>query len=297
MAQHPAVIYNTTTNEVFWSFDYVPPIVLDLNGDGVDLVSVATSPVTFDMDRDGDQNVTGWVGAEDALLVLDRNGDGVIGDGSEISFVQDLPGANTDMEGLVAYDTNADGVFDGADARFGEFQLWQDANQNGVSEADELKGLAEAGIAGIDLALTPTGQTVEGATDNVIVNTAEFIRTDGTTGLVGDAAFAYVPGTPEQTAARLASQAGQRHDGLDLDVLDWLERGERHGFGMPYHLGNDGRGGPGTAIAATAPAADKAVVRLVQAMAAFDPAPSAAFDRRDRDARPRPLSLAVSDRL
>ena len=295
--QHPAIRYDETTNEVFWNLDYVAPVVLDLDSDGIELVPVATSKTTFDANSDGNKDITGWVSAEDALLVLDRDGDGVIGDGSEISFVQDLPGATTDMEGLVAYDTNADGVFDGADERFGEFQIWQDANQNGVSEAEELKSLAEAGIAGIDLALTPTGQTVEGATDNVIVNTAEFIRADGTTGLIGDAAFAYVPGTPEQTAARLASQAGQRHDGLDLDVLDWLERGERHGFGMPYHLGNDGRGGPGTAIAATAPAADEAVVRLVQAMAAFDAAPSAAFDRRDREVRPRPLTLTVNDHM
>ncbi|MEM6833755.1 MAG: cadherin repeat domain-containing protein, partial [Pseudomonadota bacterium] len=174
--------------------DEITPIILDLDGDGVEMTSLSSTPIWFDQNDDGRLDQTGWVGADDALLVLDRNGNGAIDGGAEISFVQDLPGATTDMEGLVAYDTNGDGVFDGGDADFGRFQLWQDANADGVSQAEELTGLTESGIAGIDLALTPTGQTLENTPGNVMFNTAEFIRADGTRGGIGDVAFRYIPG-------------------------------------------------------------------------------------------------------
>ena len=82
-------------------------------------------------------------------------------------------------------------MLDQADERFSEFQVWQDRNQDGVSQTSELMSLTDAGIASIDLSLTPTGQTLEGATDNVILNFASFSRTDGSIGQIGDVAFRY----------------------------------------------------------------------------------------------------------
>ncbi len=64
------------------------------------------------------------------MLALDRNGDGKIDSGAEISFTQDVVGAKYDLEGLGAYDTNANGFFDTGDARFSDFRIWQDTNQN-----------------------------------------------------------------------------------------------------------------------------------------------------------------------
>jgi len=98
-----------------------------------------------------------------------------------------LPGAKTDLEGLTAFDTNNNGLFDEGDAAYGSFHVWQDANRNGVSEAGELTTLADAGIRSIDLALAPSGEQVAG---NTIHNTSRYTRTDGTTGEVADAAFA-----------------------------------------------------------------------------------------------------------
>jgi Cadherin domain len=164
----------------------LPPVVLDLDGDGIELVSLSQSSVSFDMNGDGLRDRTGWVGADDALLVLDRNHDGVIGEGCEISFIGDLPGANSDLEGLAAFDTNHNNAFDAGDARFGEFQLWQDKNQDGVSQAEELRALADRGITAIDLTRGLTGHTSVGATDNVITAVAAFQRADGTVGQVGD---------------------------------------------------------------------------------------------------------------
>lgn len=175
------------------------PVVFDLDGDGIELISIEDSTIEFDVNGDGFLDRIGWVAPDDGFLALDRNGDGIVTDGTEISFIADLPGAETDFEGLVAFDTNGDGVLDAQDQQFAEFLIWQDLNQNGFSEQNELKTLAEAGIASIDLTLTPTGATVEGATDNVILNTANYTLTNGTVLTAGDVALLFIDGAPGQS--------------------------------------------------------------------------------------------------
>ena len=46
----------------------IDPLVVDLNGDGVQLISVAQSKVNFDFDGDGFRERAGWVSAQDGLL-------------------------------------------------------------------------------------------------------------------------------------------------------------------------------------------------------------------------------------
>ncbi|MFZ0267373.1 cadherin domain-containing protein [Caulobacter sp.] len=177
---------------------YSLPIVLDLDGDGEIITAFAESRVFFDQNGDGVRDLTGWSNAGDGLLALDRNHNGQIDDGSEISFVADLEGAVSDLEGLRAYDTNGNGLFDSQDAQFSAFQVWRDANQDGVSQADELFSLADLDITAIDLTSTPTVETDANPADNRILGTTQFIRGDGTTGQVGDVMFAY-QGAPEIT--------------------------------------------------------------------------------------------------
>jgi hypothetical protein len=203
---------------------FFPPIVLDLDGDGLELTSRNTAPVAFDMNADGNLEPTGWVGADDALLTLDRNGDGAITDGSEISFIQDLPGALSDLEGLAAFDTDADGYFDAGDARYREFRVWQDANHDGVSQAEELRTLGEHGITAINLTRDLTGHTAEGAADNVITATSEFVRADGTTGIVGDVLLSYQEAPQITILDRPPDQAPTDVTQIDLgDVIGEID--------------------------------------------------------------------------
>lgn len=180
----------TPTNVVVRFMPYTagtPPIVFDLDGDGLELVSVAASTVAFEMNQDGVKDHAGWIGADDGFLALDRNQNGLIDDISEITFVNDLVGAISDLEGLRAYDTNSDGMFDSNDAEFAKFLVWQDINSDGVSQADELQSLADRGISGINLTLTLTDPAqIENRNDTYIYGTTQYVRDDGSEGLVGD---------------------------------------------------------------------------------------------------------------
>jgi hypothetical protein len=88
---------------------------------------------------------------------------------------------------------NNDGALNKDDARFAELKVWVDANGNGVTDAGELKTLAEHGITEIGL----RGQNREGTADvgdNVLLSTATFKRENGSTGTLGNVALAYKPG-------------------------------------------------------------------------------------------------------
>lgn len=171
----------------------VTPVVLDLGGNGLDLKEADADPhVLFDVDGDGVLERTGWIGADDAFLALDRNNDGLITTGDDISFTGDLEGAVTDLQGLVAFDTNNNGLIDAGDAGFGDFLVWQDANGDGVSTASELSSLVEAGIESIDLVGTATGESIETSDGNTVFALTSFTKSDGSTGEVGDVALRYL---------------------------------------------------------------------------------------------------------
>ncbi|QTX27370.1 bacteriocin [Xylella fastidiosa] len=65
------------------SRDERDPLVLDLDGDGIETVA-AGKHILFDHDGDGIKHASGWVKPDDGFLVLDRNGNGRIDDGSEL---------------------------------------------------------------------------------------------------------------------------------------------------------------------------------------------------------------------
>ena len=200
--------YNDNVNPQYWvsagyrwagaAFDSaflqeLPPVIFDLDGDG----RIASSNlVSFDVDGDGIRDQVGWIGGGDALLALDRDGNGSIDKGAEISFMSDLPGAQTDLEGLRAYDSNGDGRLDAADQRFADFRLWRDANLDGVSQSGELVSLADAGIASLSLAAAaPSQSSADDATISILGSTS-FTRTDGSSGLAGDVALRWQQGIP-----------------------------------------------------------------------------------------------------
>jgi Ca2+-binding RTX toxin-like protein len=162
------------------------PVVLDLDEDGIDLVELEYSSAFYSTAGNYYRKL-GWVSPDDALLAIDMDGDGRISRADEINFKLHHPDAKTDLEGVrLAFDGNRDGVLDARDARFTDFRVWQDKDGDGVADAGEVSTLAEADIVSIGLVGTGPAEERGG---NTIHGTANYTRTNGTTGLVGDVAF------------------------------------------------------------------------------------------------------------
>ncbi|MDD5029140.1 MAG: heme utilization protein, partial [Rhodoferax sp.] len=165
------------------------PLILDLNGDGVKTLAYS-SGVNFDLFARGQTSQTGWVSSSDGLLVLDRNHDGQINDGSELfgSSVTLSDGTKA-ADGYVALrelDTNHDGVMSQDDAGFNDLRVWVDGNSDGVSATGEIKSLASLQITKIDLQTTASSTTDNG---NLVGLTSSYQTADGLNHVAADVWF------------------------------------------------------------------------------------------------------------
>ena len=70
-----------------------------------------------------------------------------------------VEGTRTDLEGLRHFDTNGDNHLTTADAEWSKFRVWQDLDQDGVSDPDELRTLDAAGVRSISLQSTGDVET------------------------------------------------------------------------------------------------------------------------------------------
>ena len=161
------------------------PLVLDLDGDGIETIGIAgNSPILFDHDADGTRTGTGWVKPDDGLVVLDRNGNGLIDSGRELfgneTLLADGSKAPNGYAALAQHDSNGDGRISSADAVYGQLRIWQDTNQDGISQAGELHTLADLGIASIGV--LGSEANVNLGNGNSMPLRGTFTRTDGSAG-------------------------------------------------------------------------------------------------------------------
>ncbi len=160
------------------------PLALDLDGDGIETVSANTG-IVFDFNGDGLKTGTGWVKSDDGLLVRDLNKDGFINNGGELFGIDTIKSngekATDGFDALRDLDSNGDGVFDFEDAEFSNVLIWQDLNQDGISQKNELKTLAEHNIIAINLNSDLSSQNTNG---NIISAIGGFVRADNSSGEV-----------------------------------------------------------------------------------------------------------------
>jgi len=134
-----------------------------VDGRGFELSS-ARDGVLFDIVGFGKRSLVAWpkAGSSNAWLALDRNGNGVIDNVTELfgnRTEQPQPPPGTARNGFLAlavFDRsaeggNGDGAIDSSDLVFSKLRLWRDVNRNGKSEVNELKTLSELMIDKIDL--------------------------------------------------------------------------------------------------------------------------------------------------
>jgi Ca2+-binding RTX toxin-like protein len=176
------------------------PLILDLDGDGLELIDASESWTYFDIDQDGFAERTGWVSPDDGLLALDANANGEIDDVSELfgagGFadrweIQDEIEAGhlpSGFDELRALDENEDGVIDSKDSAFADLKVWRDLNGDGISQGGELQSLASLGIASLNL--TTTQDFVEQG-ENILTDFGSYTRVDNTTADIVDVWFGF----------------------------------------------------------------------------------------------------------
>ena len=162
------------------------PIVLDLDGDGIELTNYANG-AQFDIEGSGNQVTTAFVTGGDAFLAIDRNGNGTIDSGREL--FGDQNGAANGFEELRKLDSNGDGRINAADQDFDQLLLWRD-DGDGVTEEGELISLEQAGVDEIQLGYRNVDDIAAGG--NRLGQIASFLRSDGTRGRAADAILNFI---------------------------------------------------------------------------------------------------------
>ncbi|MFS1563229.1 MAG: hypothetical protein ACL7AX_06180 [Candidatus Arsenophonus phytopathogenicus] len=107
---------NGTNNQLLHiADDYKTPLIIDLNGNGVQTVADSFG-VSFDFEGKGNKAQTGWVHADDGLLVWDKNNDGIINTGEELfgedSLLANGTQAKNGFSALFLFDDNLDRSID-----------------------------------------------------------------------------------------------------------------------------------------------------------------------------------------
>jgi hypothetical protein len=149
-----------------YTFECSPIIIAVGQSSNYQFTSTAGG-VWFDLNADGIKERMAWTQADDpvAFLVLDRNGNGSIDDGTELfgnhSVVPSGQPVTNGFEALAWYDQNmgnGDGKIDSQDAIWSSLRLWIDWNHDGSSQSGELYPLDQWQLSSISLQFQTIGR-------------------------------------------------------------------------------------------------------------------------------------------
>jgi hypothetical protein len=177
----------------------IDPLVLDLNGDGISLSNWISNSVYFDTNvtydsstgtyvADGEEHHTSWVNASDGILVFDpgstpgpitnitqtlseffQGGSYANGFGALATLA--TPGATAFSAATSLTDPNTGQLY------WNELYVWQDANQDGVSQPSELESLASLGVTSISL--EPAGNEGQEINGSAVTASATYSTATG----------------------------------------------------------------------------------------------------------------------
>lgn len=136
----------------------IDPLVINLEGNVAELQD---QTFLFDLDGDGEKEEISMLGKGSGYLALDRNGDGVINDGSELFGTKSGDG----FADLAAYDSDGNGWIDENDEIWDKLLIWTKDEYG----RDKCYKLSEKNVGAIclssastDFSLTSQGNTSDG---------------------------------------------------------------------------------------------------------------------------------------
>jgi len=159
------------------AFAACSPIVVDLNRDGIKLGPAGVG-VYFDVNADGVTDHVQWVRrqGDEAFLVADHNGNGIVDDGSELfgmgtALLLEGGTAPNGFVGLAQYDSlalggNDDGLITREDSIWPKLHLWIDSDADGVSTTTEIRTPQDLGLTAFET--IPKSRRYTDAAGNII---------------------------------------------------------------------------------------------------------------------------------
>jgi hypothetical protein len=154
----------------------IDPLVINV---GSDVTHISDQSFFFDLDCDGKEEKISNLGKGSGFLAYDKNGDGKIGNGSELFGTKSGDG----FADLVAYDSDGNGWIDENDEIYEKLSVWI-RNEDGT---DSLLSLQESDVGAIFLGnakTTFTHQNADFMTAAMMRSSGVFLRESGGVGLV-----------------------------------------------------------------------------------------------------------------
>ncbi len=130
----------------------IDPLVINV---GNEVTEISDQTFTFDLDADGKTEEIKSLGKGSGFIAYDKNGDGVINDGTELFGAISGDGFSE----LAKYDSDKDGWIDEDDEIFDKLKVWC----HGEDGKDTLMTLKEADVGAICLQNSETNFTVQGS--------------------------------------------------------------------------------------------------------------------------------------
>lgn len=152
------------------------PLVINFSGSAAQLTQRSFS---FDLDADGTSDQIAFVGPGSGFLALDRNGDGVINDGSELFG----PESGNGFADLAAYDADGNNWIDENDSIYDRLRIWsKDESGN-----DQLVALGQRGVGAIYLGHIDTPFLLKDAANDTlgaVRDSGIYLEEDGGVGAI-----------------------------------------------------------------------------------------------------------------
>lgn len=169
--------YEEERSEMTTEAVLVDPLVINFDGRAADLTDVRFS---FDLDTDGETEEIPWLASGSGFLVLDRNGDGVVNDGSELFG----PESGNGFQDLAALDDDGNGWIDEGDAAFDKLSVWSGERPDKAG----LQSLKATGVGAIALSSADTRFSINDEESNMargqVRRTGIYLKEDGAVGTV-----------------------------------------------------------------------------------------------------------------